>query len=92
MLLKDAIDESLELFLPFTIFWMKFLKNGFPLQPEVLEQLSGLKEFWMDGNRLTLIPGVSSFTVLNIRYFNLQWSLPCQQSYMLKLLCNFNVT
>ncbi|NXG12981.1 ERBIN protein, partial [Grallaria varia] len=31
--------------------------NGFPLQPEVLEQLSALKEFWMDGNRLTLIPG-----------------------------------
>ncbi|NXB46643.1 ERBIN protein, partial [Leucopsar rothschildi] len=41
-----------------------FLKHDFPLQPEVLEQLSGLKEFWMDGNRLTLIPGVSSFAVL----------------------------
>eukprot|EP00073_Rattus_norvegicus_P044542 XP_017446672.1 PREDICTED: protein LAP2 isoform X5 [Rattus norvegicus] len=25
--------------------------------PEVLEQLSGLREFWMDGNRLTFIPG-----------------------------------
>ena len=45
---------------------MKFLKKLFPLQPEVLEQLSGLKEFWMDGNRLTLIPGVNPFTVLNI--------------------------
>lgn len=46
-------------------FWISilsvwnFLKICFPFQPEVLEQLSGLKEFWMDGNRLTLIPGVS---------------------------------
>ncbi|NWT06704.1 ERBIN protein, partial [Mionectes macconnelli] len=31
--------------------------NEFTEVPEVLEQLSGLKEFWMDGNRLTLIPG-----------------------------------
>lgn len=54
---------------------MTILQNGFPLQPEVLEQLSGLKEFWMDGNRLTLIPGVSPLTVLNIYYFNLQLSL-----------------
>lgn len=53
-------------------FYIKFLKNYFLLQPEVLEQLSGLKEFWMDGNRLTLIPGVRSLTVLNILCFNLE--------------------
>lgn len=58
-----------------SVFLMTILQNGFPLQPEVLEQLSGLKEFWMDGNRLTLIPGVSPLTVLNIYYFNLQLSL-----------------
>uniref|UniRef100_A0A8C7KSX5 Erbb2 interacting protein n=1 Tax=Oncorhynchus kisutch TaxID=8019 RepID=A0A8C7KSX5_ONCKI len=26
-------------------------------QPEVLEQLTGIKELWMDGNRLTFLPG-----------------------------------
>uniref|UniRef100_A0A6I8N3C3 Erbb2 interacting protein n=1 Tax=Ornithorhynchus anatinus TaxID=9258 RepID=A0A6I8N3C3_ORNAN len=31
--------------------------NEFSEVPEVLEQLSGLKEFWMDGNRLSFIPG-----------------------------------
>uniref|UniRef100_A0A4W5MH80 Erbb2 interacting protein n=1 Tax=Hucho hucho TaxID=62062 RepID=A0A4W5MH80_9TELE len=34
---------------------------SFPLrpypQPEVLEQLTGIKELWMDGNRLTFLPG-----------------------------------
>ena len=28
------------------------------VQPEVLEQLSGIKELWMDCNRLTFLPGV----------------------------------
>ncbi|KAM9693839.1 erbin isoform 1-T1 [Trichechus inunguis] len=39
--------------------------NEFTEVPEVLEQLSGLKEFWMDGNRLTFIPGfIGSLTQL----------------------------
>lgn len=29
------------------------------VQPEVVEQLTGLKELWMDGNKLTFLPGVS---------------------------------
>uniref|UniRef100_A0A8C9TII0 Erbb2 interacting protein n=1 Tax=Scleropages formosus TaxID=113540 RepID=A0A8C9TII0_SCLFO len=28
------------------------------LLPEVLEQLTGIKELWMDGNRLTILPGM----------------------------------
>lgn len=27
-------------------------------QPEVLDQLAGIRELWMDGNRLTFLPGV----------------------------------
>uniref|UniRef100_A0A4W5LE93 Erbb2 interacting protein n=1 Tax=Hucho hucho TaxID=62062 RepID=A0A4W5LE93_9TELE len=27
-------------------------------EPEVLEQLTGIKELWMDGNRLTFLPGM----------------------------------
>ncbi|KFV04556.1 Protein LAP2, partial [Pterocles gutturalis] len=50
--------------------------NGFPLQPEVLEQLSGLKEFWMDGNRLTLIPGfigtLKQLTYLDVSKNNIE--------------------
>ncbi|NXJ13706.1 ERBIN protein, partial [Odontophorus gujanensis] len=52
------------------------LGNGFPLQPEVLEQLSGLKEFWMDGNRLTLIPGfigtLKQLTYLDVSKNNIE--------------------
>lgn len=29
------------------------------VQPEVVEWLTGLKELWMDGNKLTFLPGVS---------------------------------
>uniref|UniRef100_A0A673YS44 Erbb2 interacting protein n=1 Tax=Salmo trutta TaxID=8032 RepID=A0A673YS44_SALTR len=32
------------------------LSHPYP-QPEVLEQLTGIKELWMDGNRLTFLPG-----------------------------------
>uniref|UniRef100_A0A8C3K6R9 PDZ domain-containing protein n=1 Tax=Calidris pygmaea TaxID=425635 RepID=A0A8C3K6R9_9CHAR len=50
--------------LPFTFF------------PEVLEQLSGLKEFWMDGNRLTLIPGfigtLKQLTYLDVSKNNIE--------------------
>uniref|UniRef100_A0A4W5MJD8 Erbb2 interacting protein n=1 Tax=Hucho hucho TaxID=62062 RepID=A0A4W5MJD8_9TELE len=31
--------------------------NEFTEVPEVLEQLTGIKELWMDGNRLTFLPG-----------------------------------
>ncbi|XP_010084916.1 PREDICTED: protein LAP2, partial [Pterocles gutturalis] len=44
--------------------------------PEVLEQLSGLKEFWMDGNRLTLIPGfigtLKQLTYLDVSKNNIE--------------------
>ncbi|NXP70321.1 ERBIN protein, partial [Ramphastos sulfuratus] len=50
--------------------------NYFLLQPEVLEQLSGLKEFWMDGNRLTLIPGfigtLKQLTYLDVSKNNIE--------------------
>uniref|UniRef100_A0A3Q1I0M4 PDZ domain-containing protein n=1 Tax=Anabas testudineus TaxID=64144 RepID=A0A3Q1I0M4_ANATE len=32
--------------------------NEFAEVPEVLEQLTGLKELWMDGNKLTFLPGM----------------------------------
>ncbi|XP_061655251.1 erbin isoform X3 [Phyllopteryx taeniolatus] len=32
--------------------------NEFTEVPEVLEQLTGIKELWMDGNRLTFLPGM----------------------------------
>uniref|UniRef100_A0A3Q2C9F9 Erbb2 interacting protein n=1 Tax=Cyprinodon variegatus TaxID=28743 RepID=A0A3Q2C9F9_CYPVA len=32
--------------------------NEFTEVPEVLEHLSGLKELWMDGNKLTFLPGM----------------------------------
>ncbi|OXB80867.1 UNVERIFIED_CONTAM: hypothetical protein H355_016884 [Colinus virginianus] len=55
---------------------MTIFKNCFPLQPEVLEQLSGLKEFWMDGNRLTLIPGfigtLKQLTYLDVSKNNIE--------------------
>lgn len=35
------------------------------VQPEVLEQLTGLKELWMDGNKLTFLPGVS-YTLMSL--------------------------
>uniref|UniRef100_A0A4W3K4T8 Erbb2 interacting protein n=1 Tax=Callorhinchus milii TaxID=7868 RepID=A0A4W3K4T8_CALMI len=38
--------------------------NEFTEVPEVLEQLTGLKEFWMDGNRLAVLPGVCSLKKL----------------------------
>ena len=43
-------------------------------QPEVLEQLSGLKEFWMDGNRLTFIPGVCISNFKDFDYFCLSFA------------------
>uniref|UniRef100_A0A8C8E5B2 PDZ domain-containing protein n=1 Tax=Otus sunia TaxID=257818 RepID=A0A8C8E5B2_9STRI len=50
--------------------------NEFTEVPEVLEQLSGLKEFWMDGNRLTLIPGfigtLKQLTYLDISKNNIE--------------------
>uniref|UniRef100_A0A8C4U3T5 PDZ domain-containing protein n=1 Tax=Falco tinnunculus TaxID=100819 RepID=A0A8C4U3T5_FALTI len=50
--------------------------NEFTEVPEVLEQLSGLKEFWMDGNRLTLIPGfigtLKQLTYLDVSKNNIE--------------------
>ncbi|XP_032865069.1 erbin isoform X2 [Tyto alba] len=50
--------------------------NEFTEVPEVLEQLSGLKEFWMDGNRLTLIPGfigtLKELTYLDVSKNNIE--------------------
>uniref|UniRef100_A0A2R8MAR6 Erbin n=1 Tax=Callithrix jacchus TaxID=9483 RepID=A0A2R8MAR6_CALJA len=44
--------------------------------PEVLEQLSGLKEFWMDANRLTFIPGfigsLKQLTYLDVSKNNIE--------------------
>uniref|UniRef100_A0A8C0IJ55 Erbb2 interacting protein n=1 Tax=Bubo bubo TaxID=30461 RepID=A0A8C0IJ55_BUBBB len=49
---------------------------NFCRNPEVLEQLSGLKEFWMDGNRLTLIPGfigtLKQLTYLDVSKNNIE--------------------
>uniref|UniRef100_A0A8C3KB96 PDZ domain-containing protein n=1 Tax=Calidris pygmaea TaxID=425635 RepID=A0A8C3KB96_9CHAR len=57
--------------------WMNHLKLlPFTFFPEVLEQLSGLKEFWMDGNRLTLIPGfigtLKQLTYLDVSKNNIE--------------------
>uniref|UniRef100_A0A250Y768 Protein LAP2 n=1 Tax=Castor canadensis TaxID=51338 RepID=A0A250Y768_CASCN len=50
--------------------------NEFTEVPEVLEQLSGLKEFWMDGNRLTFIPGfigsLKQLTYLDVSKNNIE--------------------
>uniref|UniRef100_A0A8I5R2U8 Erbb2 interacting protein n=1 Tax=Papio anubis TaxID=9555 RepID=A0A8I5R2U8_PAPAN len=50
--------------------------NEFTEVPEVLEQLSGLKEFWMDANRLTFIPGfigsLKQLTYLDVSKNNIE--------------------
>lgn len=42
-------------------------------QPEVLDQLAGIRELWMDGNRLTFLPGVQ--TAVTPEYIS-NWNYP----------------
>ncbi|CAB1332625.1 unnamed protein product, partial [Coregonus sp. 'balchen'] len=50
--------------------------NEFTEVPEVLEQLTGIKELWMDGNRLTFLPGrlgtLKQLTYLDVSKNNLE--------------------
>uniref|UniRef100_A0A4W3K3F7 Erbb2 interacting protein n=1 Tax=Callorhinchus milii TaxID=7868 RepID=A0A4W3K3F7_CALMI len=50
--------------------------NEFTEVPEVLEQLTGLKEFWMDGNRLAVLPGfigkLKQLTYLDVSKNNIE--------------------
>ncbi|GAA6111275.1 protein LAP2-like, partial, partial [Tachysurus ichikawai] len=43
--------------------------NEFSEVPEVLEQLTGIKELWMDGNKLTVLPPMIG-TLKQLKYLD----------------------